>query len=80
MYIFIVFMDGWVNDDVDDYVEVFCDIGVYIIFVGVGNVDYWEFEEIVSKFVDENVFMVSFDLVVSFVSFILEDVCKGEWK
>lgn len=62
----------------DDYVEVFCDIGVYIIFVGVGNVDYWEFEEIVSKFVDENVFMVSFDLVVSFVSFILEDVCKGE--
>lgn len=77
-YIFIVFIDGCVWDKVDELVECFCDMGVYIIVVGVGDVDYKELEEIVSDFDDENVFMISFDLIVNFVGFIFEDVCKGE--
>lgn len=79
-HILIVLTDGRANDDVDDHAEALRDTGVHIISVGVGNADHRELEEIASKPADENVFMASFDSVVSLASSILEDVCKGERK
>lgn len=38
-----------------------CDEGVYIILVGVGNVVYSEFVDMVFEFDNENIYKVMFD-------------------
>lgn len=61
----MVLIDGLLYDDVEEFVEEFCDEGVIIISFGVGCCyDNEELREMVFDFVDEYVFVVSF-LVLS---------------
>ena len=77
-HILIVLTDGRAHDNVTLPAQHLRDLGVHIISVGVGYVDYKELGEIATDPDNENVFTASFDSVVSLTGSILEDVCKGE--